>query len=155
MTRLWLVRLGKNGEFETAAFEDNILTIGFSIREDITELKDRDALIRKMAELYPEDKPNRHRNFGAQVNQFVNVWNIDDLVISASTISVTDVEVTLMQDHWRIGRPSHLGPPVQDDRCTFVKIHWHRQSDTDGRERSVSVPSQNHFLVCQVLDDIL
>ncbi|HEU0221750.1 MAG TPA: hypothetical protein VFR34_06000, partial [Paracoccaceae bacterium] len=92
MTRVWLIRLGRNGEFETAAFEHNLLTIGFGIKEDISKLKDRDALIGKMAELFPDDKPGRHRNFAAQVNQFVNIAKDDDLVISpvktSSTIAI-------------------------------------------------------------------
>jgi len=82
MTRLWLVRLGKNGEFEAATLRDNMLRIGFGLHEDISHLKDREALIGKMAELFPNDKPNRHKNFGAQVNQFINVAQTGDLVVT-------------------------------------------------------------------------
>jgi hypothetical protein len=82
MTRLWLVRLGKNGEREAAALEDNNLRIGFDLTEDISHLKDREALIGKMAELFPNDKPNKHRNFAAQINQFINVAETGDLVVT-------------------------------------------------------------------------
>ncbi len=92
MTRLWLIRLGKNGEYEAAAFSENVLTIGFGIAENISGLKEREALIVKMAELFPNDKPNRHRNFAAQVNQFINVAETGDLVVSpiktSSTIAI-------------------------------------------------------------------
>lgn len=82
MTRLWLVRLGKNGEFEAAALQDSMLRIGFRLNEDISHLKDREALVEKMAELFPNDNPNRHKNFGAQINQFVNVAETGDLVVT-------------------------------------------------------------------------
>lgn len=82
MTRLWLVRLGKNGEFETAALQDNLLRIDFSLSGDMSRLKDREALVVKMAALFPNDKPNRHRNFAAQVNQFINVAETGDLVVT-------------------------------------------------------------------------
>lgn len=82
MTRLWLVRLGKNGEREAAALEDNNLRIGFGLTEDISHLKDREGLIGKLAALFPNDKPNRHRNFAAQINQFINVAETGDLVVT-------------------------------------------------------------------------
>lgn len=82
MTRLWFVRLGKNGEFEVTALQDSALRIGFRLAEDISAYKDRDALIGKMAQLFPDDKPNTHRNFASQVNQFVNVAKPGDLVVS-------------------------------------------------------------------------
>lgn len=92
MTRLWLVRLGKNGEYEAATLQDNMLRIGFGLQEDISHLTGREALIRKMAELFPNDNPNRHKNFGAQVNQFVNVAQTGDLVVTpfktTSTVSI-------------------------------------------------------------------
>ena len=92
MTRLWLARLGKNGEHESRALERGVLTIGFGITSDISHLQDRDALIAEMARLFPSDKPNRHKNFAAQVNQFVNVARVGDLVVSpfktTSTIAI-------------------------------------------------------------------
>jgi hypothetical protein len=36
MKRLWLVRLGKNGEFEADAFERSLLSIGFNMSIDLT-----------------------------------------------------------------------------------------------------------------------
>lgn len=90
--RLWLVRLGKHGEREAKALEENVLSIGFGISHDISHLKDRDALIEEMARLFPEDKANRHRNFAAQLNQFVNVAQVGDLFVTPfktnSTIAI-------------------------------------------------------------------
>ncbi len=90
MTRLWKVGLGQYGEYETIAMEDKTLTIGFGIEKDISNAKDRDALIPVMEEIFPNDKPKKHLNFAAQVNQFINVMEVGDLVVcpikSSSTI---------------------------------------------------------------------
>ena len=87
MKRLWLIRLGKNGEFERRALEEGVLTIGFGLQGDISHLTDREALITEMARLHPDDKPNRHKNFAAQINQFVNVAQAGDLVVSPMKIT--------------------------------------------------------------------
>lgn len=91
-TRLWLVRLGKHGEYETQAAEQGLLRIHFGIHHDISHLTTRDSLIDEMARLHPDLKPNAHKNFAAQVNQFVNVARNGDLVVvpykTSSTISV-------------------------------------------------------------------
>lgn len=90
--RLWLVRLGKHGEFENRALEESVLTIGFGIAHDVSHLRDRDMLIEEMARLHPDDKRNTHKNLAAQVNQFLNVAEVGDLVISpmktTSTIAI-------------------------------------------------------------------
>lgn len=90
MTRLWKVGLGRYGEFEAPAFEQNTLTIDFGIKEDVSHAKDRDAFVKVMESIFPNDKPKMHLNFAAQVNQFVNVMAVGDLVIcpikSTSTI---------------------------------------------------------------------
>lgn len=90
--RLWLVRLGKHGEFEQFALDKSVLRVDFSIRRDISDLKTRDALTEEMARVFPDAKHNTHRNFAAQVNQLVNVAEVGDLVVtpfkSTSTISI-------------------------------------------------------------------
>ena len=51
--RLWLVRLGKNGEYEADALERSLLSIGFNMTADLSTAKDRDAVlgvIKKAAE---------------------------------------------------------------------------------------------------------
>ena len=92
MKRLWLVRLGKNGEFERSALDKGILRIGFGIKTEISNLKDRDGLFRLMEALFPDAKPAKQRNFASQVNQFVNIAADGDLVVSpmktTSTIAI-------------------------------------------------------------------
>ena len=87
MKRLWVIRLGKNGEFERRALEAGVLTIGFGLQGDLAHLTDREALIAEMARIHPDDKPNRHKNFAAQINQFVSVAETGDLVVSPMKIT--------------------------------------------------------------------
>jgi restriction system protein len=92
MTRLWKVGLGRSDEFETSALEHNILTIDFSIKEDVSHAKDRDAFVKVMEGIFPNEKPTMLLNIASQMNQFVNVMTIGDLVVcsvkSSSTISI-------------------------------------------------------------------
>lgn len=81
MTRLWKVGLGRYGEFVPEAQENNVLTIDFGIKSDVSHAKDREALVKVMEGIFPNDKQKMHLNFAAQVNQFVNVMEVGDLVV--------------------------------------------------------------------------
>jgi restriction system protein len=100
MKRLWLIRLGKNGEYEAAALSDNVLTVDVGIKEDIGRFKDLKSLVAKITELFPQEKPNRLRNLAAQANQFLNVAQVGDLVVTpfktSSTIAIGEIAGTGM-----------------------------------------------------------
>ncbi len=112
MTRLWLVRLGKNGEFETRALEERVLTIGFGVTTDISHLTTRDALIAEMARLFPDRKPNTHKNFAAQVNQFVNVAQTGDLIVTPFKTTST-IAIGRFSGPYRPGPNGELQRPVE------------------------------------------
>lgn len=122
-TRLWLVRLGGHGEFETLASEQSVLTIDFGITEDISYLKDREALISHLSAVYPNAKANTTKNFAAQVNQFINVAQVGDLVVSpmktTSTISIGRITGAYQQGQG--GRPQRTVEWLKTDlpRDTF------------------------------------
>ncbi len=82
MKRLWLVRLGKNGEQDALALEKSLLSIGFGMTVDLSSAKDREAILAKMKVAFPDGKPGRQANFTAQVNQFVNTMAVGDIVVS-------------------------------------------------------------------------
>lgn len=82
MKRLWLVRLGKNGEFEAEALDKSLLSIGFNMTTDLSAAKDRDAVLAVMKTVFPDAKPGRQANFAAQVNQFINTMAVGDIVVS-------------------------------------------------------------------------
>lgn len=82
MKRLWLVRLGRNGEFEADALDRSLLSIGFNMTSDLNAAKDRDAILDVVFKVFPDAAPGRQRNFAAQVNQFVNTMAKGDIVVS-------------------------------------------------------------------------
>ena len=82
MTRLWMVRLGRDGEYETQALEEGLLQVGFGIEQDISEFKDRAGLQALMEALFPDAKPRARRSYASQVNMFVNIAVVGDLVVS-------------------------------------------------------------------------
>lgn len=111
-TRLWLVRLGKNGEREAAALRDSILSIGFGIAEDISHLTDRDSLLPVIAAALPDEKANAHRNFAAQVNQFVNVAQTGDLIVSPMKTTST-IAIGRLSGPYRPGPDGGITRPVE------------------------------------------
>ena len=89
MTRLWKVSLGSNNEFEADAFKRNLLTVDFSIRSDISGATDREALLVALQQVLPDKRPNTLRNFSVQLNQFINVIQVGDLVVSPVSSTMT------------------------------------------------------------------
>ncbi|MCC7017726.1 MAG: restriction endonuclease [Rhodospirillales bacterium] len=81
MTRLWIVRAGKQGERELAAIAQSRLLPGFPEVGDLRLYTDRDAIVAHLEEVMPNAGKNRLRNFGAQLNQFAHTIQIGDLVV--------------------------------------------------------------------------
>ena len=89
MKRLWLVRLGRNGEQEAHALDQNELVLGFEVG-DLSSAKDRDAMLAIMKERYPDRKLKTQLNFAAQLNQFCNQMQIGDLAVVPLKTDLTD-----------------------------------------------------------------
>ena len=81
MTRLWIVRAGKQGDRELAAIEQGRLLPGFLEVGDLRRFSDRDAILEHLAQVMPDGGRNRLRNFAAQLNQFAHTIQIGDLVV--------------------------------------------------------------------------
>lgn len=109
MKRLWKVTLGKNGQFEAEALRDGILIVHFNIDSDISYARDRDAVAEILRAAFPDAKPKTVSNFASQLNQFVNVMQDGDLVISpiksSSTIAIGKV-TGRYAPHPATGRPT-------------------------------------------------
>ncbi|MGH6864811.1 MAG: restriction endonuclease [Methyloceanibacter sp.] len=80
MKHLWLVRLGRHGEQEAHALDTGELVLGFSVG-DLTQAKDRDAVLRRIERAMPDEKHKTQLNFAAQLNQFSNTIQKGDLVV--------------------------------------------------------------------------
>ncbi len=115
MKRLWKVSLGKNGEFESTAIANSVITIDFSVNRDISDLKDRDQLIALMDELHPEAKSKTRANFAAQINQFKNEMSIGDLVVCPSISADFDCDVDAESDDQQLA-------VVEVEGSTFAKV---------------------------------
>jgi restriction system protein len=81
MTRLWIVRAGRNGERELDAIQQSKLMLGFSGVGDLSALNDRAAILEHLEAALPDASANRRKNFAAQLNQFANVIQVGDLVV--------------------------------------------------------------------------
>lgn len=108
MKRLWLVRLGKNGEQDAIALERSLLSIGFGMTADLSNARDRDAVLAKIKVAFPDAKPGTQTNFAAQVNQFVNTMAVGDIVVSPlKTLSKLGIgEITGPYQQLEDGRPA-------------------------------------------------
>lgn len=80
--RLWLVRLGRDGEHEPEALDQNLLNIGFSMVRDLSGAGTRDQVLDVVRQTFPDAKTAAQGNYAAQINQFVNTIAEGDLVVS-------------------------------------------------------------------------
>jgi len=79
MTRLWIVRAGKQGQRELAAIAESRLLPGFMEVGDLRLYPDRDAILAYLADVMPNEGQNTRRNFAAQLNQFAHTIQRGDL----------------------------------------------------------------------------
>lgn len=76
---LWLVRGGRNGEFESAAWDTGRAIIEWSV-PDLSAVTEREALRRVLAEAYPGESVKRLTNWESQLWPFARVMQRGDLV---------------------------------------------------------------------------
>ena len=81
MTRLWLVRAGRNGERELDVISQGRLMLGFSEVGDLKGLATREAIQAFVKNAAPDASEGQARNYSAQLNQFANVMEIGDWVV--------------------------------------------------------------------------
>lgn len=81
MTRLWIVRAGKQGDRELASIEQGRLLPGFLEVGDLSERKGRAAILEHLEQVMPAAGQNRLKNFAAQLNQFAHAIAVGDLVV--------------------------------------------------------------------------
>ena len=112
MTRLWIVRAGKQGDRELAAIEQDRLLPGFLDVGDLRRFPDRDAILEHLEEVMPNGGRNRLRNFAAQLNQFAHTIQVGDLVVMPRKLTdgvaigeVTGNYVFSAEDPYKHSRP--------------------------------------------------
>ena len=112
MTRLWIVRVGKQGDRELAAVEQGRLLPGFLEVGDLQRYPDRDAILEHLGAVMPDGGRNRLRNFAAQLNQFAHTIQVGDLVVMPRKLTdgvamdeVTGDYVFNAEDPYKHSRP--------------------------------------------------
>jgi len=78
---LWLVRAGKLGEREDYALQNNIAVIGWKELGDLSSLQARAELTDTLRKTYPDEKPNKLRNWESQLWPFVHDMKSGDLIV--------------------------------------------------------------------------
>lgn len=78
---LWLVRAGKNGEFEDLALEQDVVTIGWSALPDLADVASREAMYGVYHEAYPDESDKTVQNCVGQVWRFTQIPVGDKVVL--------------------------------------------------------------------------
>jgi restriction system protein len=77
---LWMVRAGKLGEREDFALQNNVAAIGWEELSDLAILKDRREISELLHKTYPDENPNRLRNWEGQLWAILHEMKNGDLV---------------------------------------------------------------------------
>ena len=79
---LWMVRAGRQGEFQTRFFEDNRIYLTWrETTDDLHDVRDRKALRETLAGLYPGESKSRVANWAGQIAAFIFDMTGGDLVV--------------------------------------------------------------------------
>ena len=68
----WMIRAGKSG-FLIEDFARCFVAVGFKKLEDLSGVRDREAMRAAYIEAYPDNKPGRQGNAVAMIHKFCNV----------------------------------------------------------------------------------
>lgn len=78
---IWLVRGGKNGEFEDYSLNNDQTTIGWPELPDLSNVKSKDELYKIYEKTYPDFKKNTAINHVGQVWAFINKIHNGDYIV--------------------------------------------------------------------------
>ena len=81
MTRLWVVRGGKEGKFELTAIERNKMALGWEKVEDMGGFKDKAAVLECLREAYPDIKAGTLNTWASELHVFANEIREGDIVV--------------------------------------------------------------------------
>ena len=82
--KVWVVRQGQNGEFESDALETGWLSVGWLETSDLSSVETREILLEKMLETSPDEKRRRVANHASQLWAFISGIAIGDWVLMPS-----------------------------------------------------------------------
>lgn len=79
---LWLVRAGRHGEYEDFVVDNDVVAIGWSELNDISEVQSRGELLALLQETYPDDKLGTVRNWRNQL------WTLLTRIIEGDLVAL-------------------------------------------------------------------
>ncbi len=82
LPRLWLVRLGSAGEFESLALTRGLISVDFGITEDLSACRTRESVARVVDRALTDATHSRRSNVTGQMNRFANEIRLGDTVVS-------------------------------------------------------------------------
>ena len=77
---LWVARAGRHGEREGFALENDVVVVGWDDVPDLSEINDRDQLLKLITDTYPDENPKRIKNWETQLWAFARRFQKHDLV---------------------------------------------------------------------------
>lgn len=78
---VWMVRAGKEGEWESLALEQGLVVVGWVELPDLSPIKSREALAALLQRTYPDKKPKTLTNWLSQLWPFRQLIQIGDLLV--------------------------------------------------------------------------
>lgn len=119
-SRLWLVRAGRQGERELAALEQGKAFIGWSEVGDLSEL-DHSKIVERLEKVGDDWKRRRIASFASQLNRFVNVIRVGDLVVMPRKLTDGIAIGKVTGDYSYTDDPDDLFPSSRS-------VKWYRES---------------------------
>lgn len=81
MSQAWIVRAGRNDEFERVAINENLIAIGWRRVGDLTPYTTKAEVRRAVAKSYPEAQASTRDTYAPQLFAFRNSMSVGDYVI--------------------------------------------------------------------------
>ncbi len=82
---LWLVRAGRNGEYETKFLDENRIYLTWEgLHDTLSDTKDKKSLSKLLLQVYPNEKPATVRNWTGQIWPFAKEMIPGDWVVLPS-----------------------------------------------------------------------
>ncbi|MDE2989182.1 MAG: restriction endonuclease [Chloroflexota bacterium] len=77
---VWRMTLGKDGQYESDALENNVVFVGFGIEEDLAG-KSEEQILRMVEERWPSRSEGQNRSSATKLSMLVNRMEVGDLVV--------------------------------------------------------------------------
>ncbi|HTQ40727.1 MAG TPA: restriction endonuclease [Pirellulales bacterium] len=150
---IWLIRAEKHGEYEQKFLQEKRVYVTWGgLATDLLKLKDRQALIDFLADIYPNAKPKRLSNWASQIWPFAHEMKKGDLVVlplkSQPAINIGEITGDYSFEangpdpfyHWRSVKwiadsipRSHFGKDLLHSFGAFMTICRIKRNDAESR----------------------